>query len=51
MLHGYFDAISPAINDLYRWDELVSWFVDAGFTDIKRTDPGTNHHMVGRRKE
>jgi SAM-dependent methyltransferase len=51
VLHGYFDAISPAINDLYRWDELVSWFVDAGFTDIKRTDPGTNHHMVGRRKE
>ncbi len=50
VLHGYFDAISPAINDLYRWDELVSWFIDAGFTDIKRTDPGANHHMVGRRK-
>ena len=51
LLHGYFDAISPDINDLYRWDELVSWFTDAGFTDIKRTDPGTNHHIVGRRKE
>ncbi|MDO8680062.1 MAG: class I SAM-dependent methyltransferase [Acidobacteriota bacterium] len=51
LLHGYFDAISPDINDLYRWDELVSWFVAAGFTDIKRTDPGTNHHIVARRKE
>jgi SAM-dependent methyltransferase len=50
LLHGYFDAISPDINDLYRWDELVSWFVDAGFTDIKRTDPGTNHHIVARRR-
>jgi SAM-dependent methyltransferase len=51
LLHGYFDAISPDINDLYRLDELVSWYVDAGFTDIKRTDPGTNHHLVGRRRE
>jgi SAM-dependent methyltransferase len=50
MLHGYFDAISPVINDLYRWDELVQWYHDAGFTDIKRTHPGTNHHMIGRRK-
>lgn len=49
LLHGYFDAISPDINDLYRWDELVSWYVDAGFGEIKRTHPGTNHHMVGRR--
>jgi SAM-dependent methyltransferase len=51
LLHGYFDAISPDINDLYRWDELVGWFVDAGFTDIKRTAPGTNHYMIGQRKE
>jgi glycosyltransferase involved in cell wall biosynthesis/SAM-dependent methyltransferase len=50
LLHGYFDAISPEINDLYRWDELVSWFTDAGFEDMKRTDPGTNHHMIGRKK-
>lgn len=50
LLHGYFDAISPAINDLYRWDELASWFVEAGFTDIKRTDPGPNHHVIGQRK-
>lgn len=51
LLHGYFDAISPAVNDLYRWDELASWFVEAGFTDIKRTDPSPNHHIVARRKE
>jgi SAM-dependent methyltransferase len=49
-LHGYFDAISPAINDLYRWDELVGWYQAAGFTDIKRTAPITNHCMIGRRR-
>jgi SAM-dependent methyltransferase len=50
LLHGYFDAISPDVNDLYRWDELVNWYIDAGFENIKRTDPGANHHMIGRRK-
>lgn len=50
LLHGYFDAISPDINDLYRWDELVGWLLDAGFEDIKRTAPGTNHYIVARRK-
>jgi SAM-dependent methyltransferase len=50
-LHGYFDAISPDINDLYRWDELVSWFAEAGFTDIKRTLDHPNHHIVARKAD
>lgn len=50
-LHGYFDAISPEINDLYRWDELVGWLIAAGFEDIKRTLPDhPNHHVVARKK-
>ena len=50
-LHGYFDAISPEINDLYRWDELAEWLVKAGFEDIKRTLPNhPNHHVVAQKK-
>jgi SAM-dependent methyltransferase len=50
LLHGYFDAISPEINDLYRWDEIVSWFYEEGFESVMRTDPGANHHVVARKK-
>ena len=48
-LHGYFDAISPDINDLYRWDEIVSWLIDAGFEDIKRYAEHPNHHVIARK--
>lgn len=51
LLHGYFDAISPDINDLYRWDEIVHWLLSAGFTDVKRTMDEPNHYVVARRKE
>jgi hypothetical protein len=30
-IHGYFDAKSPAINDLYRWEVLVMWLRMEGF--------------------
>jgi len=50
-MHGYFDAISPDINDLYRWDELESWLINAGFEDIQRTYPEhPNHHFVARKR-
>jgi SAM-dependent methyltransferase len=50
-LHGYFDAVSPEINDLYRWDELANWLINSGFEDIKRTLPThPNHHLVARKK-
>ena len=49
-VHGYFDAISPEINDLYRWDEIVGWLKSAGFEDIKRTLPDhPNHHVIARK--
>jgi SAM-dependent methyltransferase len=50
LLHGYFDAISPEINDLYRWDELVSWVLAAGFEDVARTADIPNHCLRARRK-
>ena len=50
-LHGYFDAISPEINDLYRWDELVSWVLGAGFEDARRTAETWNHCLIARRKD
>lgn len=50
MLHGYFDAISPEINDLYRWDELASWVIAAGFEDVRRTMDIPNHCLIARRK-
>ena len=50
LLHGYFDAISPDINDLYRWDEIVSWLLAAGFTNVKRTVDAPNHYLVAQRK-
>ena len=50
-LHGHFDAISPEINDLYRWDEIVSWLRASGFDDIQRTLPDhANHHLIAHKK-
>lgn len=50
-VHGYFDAISPPINDLYRWDEIEGWLREAGFEDLKRTLPDhPNHHLIARKK-
>ncbi len=49
-VHGWFDAISPEINDLTRWDELVGWLAALGFTEIQRTQPQhPNHHVIARR--
>lgn len=49
-VHGYFDAISPQINDLYTFEEIESWFLDAGFVDVRRTVETRNHHVIGRRR-
>lgn len=48
-VHGYFDAISPRINDLYTFEELESWLLAAGFTDIRRTVETRNHHIMAKR--
>lgn len=46
---GWFDAVSPAINDTYSFYEIVTWLENEGFTDIKRTLSHPNHHVIARR--
>jgi 2-polyprenyl-3-methyl-5-hydroxy-6-metoxy-1,4-benzoquinol methylase len=50
-VHGYFDAISPSINDLYTFEEIQGWLIQAGFEDIRRTVDDRNHHVIARRKQ
>lgn len=45
-VHGYFDAISPSINDLHRFDEIEAWLTELGFTNIRTTFANRNHHIV-----
>lgn len=48
-LHGWFDAISPAINDTYSLEEIKTWLRAEGFENIKVTSPSTNHHVIAQR--
>lgn len=48
-IHGYFDAISPPINDLYVFEEVEAWLLEAGFTDIRQTVKTRNLHITARR--
>ncbi|MDD5680369.1 MAG: class I SAM-dependent methyltransferase [Candidatus Omnitrophica bacterium] len=48
-IEGYFDAISPLINDLYRFEEIENWLLSEGFCDIRRTVETRNHHIVARK--
>lgn len=49
-VHGYFDAISPPINDLHTFEEIEGWLVDAGFHNIKRTVESRNIHVIAERR-
>jgi len=49
-LHGWFDAVSPAINDTYSFDEIRGWLTAAGFEQIERTADQINHNVIARRK-
>lgn len=48
-VEGYFDALSPAINDLYSWEEIESWLLQEEFSDIRRTVDSRNHHVIARK--
>jgi 2-polyprenyl-3-methyl-5-hydroxy-6-metoxy-1,4-benzoquinol methylase len=48
--HGWFDAISPRVNDLHRMDEIRGWLSDSGFERISRTSANRNLHVVARRR-
>lgn len=45
--HGWFDAVSPRINDLLTFEEIADFLTSQGFANIKRTMIGRNHHLVG----
>ncbi|CAB3650426.1 MAG: class I SAM-dependent methyltransferase [Achromobacter pulmonis] len=49
LVHGYFDAISPAINDLYRYDEILDWLNLSGFSRVSRTLDSRNLHIMAHR--
>jgi SAM-dependent methyltransferase len=49
VVHGWFDAISPKINDLYRLDEIRQWLTMAGFTDITRTNKNRNLFIIAKK--
>jgi 2-polyprenyl-3-methyl-5-hydroxy-6-metoxy-1,4-benzoquinol methylase len=48
-IHGWFDAVSPTINDIYTFEEIEEWLLWAGFTDVRKTLDSRNHHVVARR--
>lgn len=46
---GWFDAVSPTINDTYPWHEIQLWLINAGYVDIRRTMAHSSHHVIARR--
>lgn len=46
LAHGYFDAVSPRINDLLTVPEIESYLMDHGFINIKKTNEGRNHEII-----
>ncbi|MFQ5734305.1 MAG: class I SAM-dependent methyltransferase [Planctomycetaceae bacterium] len=48
-VHGWFDAVSPSINDLYSFEEIEGWLLRSGFADITLTAENRNHHVIARR--
>lgn len=48
-VHGFFDAVSPPINDCYRRAEVIGWLRRAGFDRITETLDNRNIHMIAQR--
>jgi len=49
LVHGYFDAYSPPINDLFTWEWIQNFFQNEGFDSVHRTIHHPNHHFVARK--
>jgi len=49
LAHGYFDAVSPRINDLLSFEEIRFLLESLGFGDVRRTADSRNHHLVADR--
>lgn len=50
LAHGWFDAVSPRINDLLTFSEIGHLLKRLGFVNIKRTINNRNHHIVGDKR-
>ncbi len=50
LVHGYFDACSPQINDLFTWEWIQAFFQKEGFTGIQRVAEESNHHFVAQKR-
>lgn len=44
---GWFDALNPQYNWSYSEKEVEEWFVEEGFSEIKRGDMSLNINMNG----
>lgn len=48
-VHGYFDAVSPPINDLFTWEWIQAFLQGEGFDSIRRVPDQFNHYFVARK--
>ncbi len=49
LIHPFFDAISPEINDLHSFEEISGWLNLYGFKEIIRTIRQRNHHVIAKK--
>lgn len=50
LAHGYFDAVSPRINDLLSFDEIRELLHSLSFESVQRTRGGRNHFLVADKR-
>ena len=50
-VNGWFDAVSPKVNDLHRFDEVRDWLLAWGFEDIRRTFENRSLFITARRRQ
>ncbi len=49
LVHGFYDAISPQINDLLQYGEIEGLLKSNGFSEVRRTIRNANIHLVARK--
>jgi 2-polyprenyl-3-methyl-5-hydroxy-6-metoxy-1,4-benzoquinol methylase len=49
LAHGYFDAVSPRVNDLLTFEEIAELLGRLGLRGARRTVSNRNHHVIADR--
>ncbi|MGH2574859.1 MAG: class I SAM-dependent methyltransferase [Ignavibacteria bacterium] len=49
-IHGWFDALNPMYNWSFSEEEVIGWFRDEGFSNIRRINMTHNINMNGIKK-